>query len=181
MIGFDKPVVVNDTAESGDVDEPVKGLPVFPTETTNPAFCGSDRERNQKHEAEEPDSDERALGDVFPHSGEIEGLVRTDVGEEMQADVSESEKTQHAAEADEVGEIEDFAKRSDGEGDEQEAESPIAGEVLQELDGIGAELATVGTNGEEAERGEASKKDDRLGPFCSEDLTEEIVHVSSIS
>jgi len=36
-------------------------------------------------------------------------------------------------------------------------------------------------DGEEAERGEASKKDDRLGPFCSEDLTEEIAHVSSIS
>ena len=181
VVGFDQPVVVDDATKRGNVDEAVEGLPTLAAKTTDPACSGSERKRNQKNKRGETNGDEGAFGDVFQHAGEIERLVRSNIGEEVQADVGESEETEHAAEADEVRKIEDFAQRGDGESDEQEAEGPIASEVLEEFDGIGAELAVVSASGEEAERRQAGEEDHELGPFGGEDLAEGFAHVSSIS
>lgn len=172
---------MDDAAKRGDVDEAVESLPAFSTEAANPALCGSDGERNQENKSGEADGDERALGDVFPHGGEIEGLVGSDVGEEVQANVGESEQTNHAAEADEIGEIEKFAQRSDGKSDEEEAQRPIASEVLKEFDGIGAELSVVGAGGEEGERGEAKEKDDNFAPTAGEEFAKSVAHVSNFA
>jgi hypothetical protein len=77
----------------------------------------------------------------------------------MQAHVGKSEKAKHAAEADEIRNIEQLAQWCDGQGEQQEAECPIAGEMLDIFDGIGGELAVIGTQAEIAEGRKAKKED----------------------
>jgi hypothetical protein len=86
----------------------------------------------------------------------VEGLVGTEVGKEVEADIAKGEQAEHAAKTDEVGEMEEFAKGSDREGDQEEAKSPVTSEVLDEFDGVGAELAGISARTEKAQRGEAS-------------------------
>jgi hypothetical protein len=109
----------------------------------------------------------------------VEGLVGTEIGEEVQADVEEREEAEHAAKTNEVGELEEFAEGSDGEGNEKEAEGPVTGEVLDEFNGVGGELAVIGASREETQRGKASEENDGLGPFAGEELAE-LTHVSNI-
>ena len=108
-------------------------LPALAAETANPARRGSERQRNQQHESRETHGDERALGDVLPHAGEIERLVGSEIGEEVQANVKKGEQAEHAAETDQFGKVEEFAKRRDAESEDQKAQRPIAGGVLNEL------------------------------------------------
>jgi len=144
MIGFNEPIVVDHAAESADVDEPVQRLPALAAQAANPTSGGGQRKGDQQYEAEEPHGDKGPLGHILPHAAEIESLVRPNVGEEVQANVEESEQAEHAAEANEVGKLQELAERRDGEGDEQEAQRPITGEVLDEFDRIGGEFAVTG-------------------------------------
>src|SRR6267143_3810320 len=116
-------------------------LPALAADATNPARGRSNRQRNQGYESRKAYGDEGALGDVFPHGGEIERLVRSEVGEEVQGDVKEGEEAKHAAEADEVGELEKFTERRDAKGEDEKAEGPVSSSMLEEFDGIGAEIA----------------------------------------
>ena len=68
-------------------------------------------------------------------------MIGPEIGEEVQADVEKREEAEHAPEANEVREIQELAQRSDGERDQQEAQRPVSGEVLNEFDGIGGEVA----------------------------------------
>jgi predicted nuclease with RNAse H fold len=179
VIGFDEPIVVNDAANCRNVDEAMKQLPTLAAEATNPVFRGSEGEWNQQEETEKADGNERALVDVFPHAAKVKGLIGTEIGKEVEADIEEGEKSEHATKANEVGELEEFAEGSDGEGDEEEADGPVAGKVLHEFDGIGGELAIKATCSEKAERGKASEENEGLGPFAGEELAE-LAHVSSI-
>jgi hypothetical protein len=88
----------------------------------------------------------------------------------MEGDVEKGEQTEHAPEADEVGEVEQSAERSDRKGDEQEAESPVSGEVLNKFDGICAEPAVISAGGEEAEGREAEQKNADFGTAAEENL-----------
>ena len=170
MIGFDQPVVVNNTAEHADVDQTVQGLPAPATQATNPTFSGSQSERYEQDEAEEAHGDERTLGDVFPHAAEIEGLVRANISEEVQTDISEREEAEHAAEADEVGEIQELTQGRDSQRDQKEAQRPVAGEVLDEFNGIGGELTAIRAPTEIAKWRQAKQEDGGLGPAGQEDL-----------
>ena len=180
MVGFNEPIVVDYAADGRDIDKAVEHLPVLAAETTDPTCSGSDCEGNQENKRGEADGDEGTLGDVFEHAGEIEGLVGTDVGEEVQADVGEGEEAEHAAKANEVRKIEESAQRRDSESDEEEAEGPIACEVLEEFHGIGTELAVEGARGKEAKRRKTRGEGNGLGPIGGKDLAEGGAHVSSI-
>lgn len=140
VIGLDEPVVVDNAGEGGHVDEAVESLPVFSAETANPTSCRSNGQRNEQNEPGEADGDEGALGHVFHHGSKVEGLVGTNVGEEVEGDVEESEETEHATETDEVGKVEKLAEGSDGECDEEEPKGPIPGEVLEKCHGLGADI-----------------------------------------
>ena len=109
------------------------------------------------------------FADVLPHCGEIEALVGAEVREEVEAGVEKGEEAEHAAKANEIGEFEEFSKRSDAESEDEEAECPIAGGVLNELDRIRAEVCGESAPDEDAERHEAQKKDGNFGPLVGED------------
>ena len=87
----------------------------------------------------------------------------------MEAGVEKGEEAEHAAKANEIGELEEFAKRRDAESEDEEAERPIAGGVLNELDGICAEICGESAPDEDAERDEAQKKDGNFGPLVGEE------------
>lgn len=179
VVGFNEPIVVNDTAKGADINESMEQLPALATEATDPIFCGSERERNQENKTEKTDGDEGTLVDILPHAAKVEGLIGTEIGEEVEAGIEEGEKAEHTSETNEIGEGEKLAQGCNGESDEQEAESPITGEVLDEFDGIGGELAVIGTQGEEPKRGKTGEKNERLGPLAEEQLAEK-EHVSNI-
>src|SRR5258708_37642432 len=101
-------------------------LPPFAADAANPACRGSNRQRNQGYESREAHGDERALGDVFPHGGEIKRLVWPEVGEEVKAHVKESKETEHAAKADESQEIEKFSGWRDAKREDKKTQNPIA-------------------------------------------------------
>ena len=85
----------------------------------------------------------------------------------MQRDVEKSEQAEHAAEANEFGKIEDSAKRCDREREDEEAESPVAGLMLEEFDGICGEIVVKTAPDEYQQRNARKKKDESLGPFPS--------------
>ena len=143
-------------------------LPALAADAANPACRGSNRQRNQGHESRETHSDEGALGDVFPHPGEIEGLIGTEIGEKVQADVEKSEEAEHTAEADEVGELEKLAERRDAKSEDDETDRPITGAVLKSFDGIDAEIALDESPEQIDEGDQADQKDGRFGPFADE-------------
>ena len=99
---------------------------------------------------------------------DVEGLIGAEVGEKVKADIEKGEQAKHAPKTNEVREVEKPSERSDGEGDEEEAESPVAGKVLDEFDGIGAELPLVGARGEKSKRGKTGEKNDGLEPLAGE-------------
>src|SRR5258705_10372737 len=98
--------------------------PAPPAETANPACCRSNGQGNQEQKTEKPYCDERALGDIFPHGTQIERLIGAKIGEEVQADVEKGEEAKHAAETDEVRQVEELAKRRDGQGQNQKTQRP---------------------------------------------------------
>jgi hypothetical protein len=87
----------------------------------------------------------------------------------VQGDVKKSEEPEHAAEADEVGELEKLAERRDAKGEDEKPQRPIAGGVLQELNGIRAEITPDNSPEQIAERDQADQKDCDFGPFADED------------
>src|SRR5258708_35581804 len=100
-------------------------LPALAADTPNPARRRSNRQRNQQHKSTEANSDEWALGDVLEHSRKIKRLVGPEVGEEVQGNEEKGEKSEHAAEADKVRRIEEFAVRRDAKGEGQKQSRPV--------------------------------------------------------
>jgi hypothetical protein len=96
-------------------------------------------------------------------------LVRSDVGEEVQANIEESEEAQHAAEADQVREIKKFSKRRNREREDEEAERPIAGSMLNEFDGIRAETRMKRTPEERSEGDQTDEEEGGFGPLAGEE------------
>jgi hypothetical protein len=86
----------------------------------------------------------------------------------MEASVKESEEAEHTAKTNEFGELEEFTKRRDAESEDEEAEDPIAGGVLESLDRIWAEIAGERSPYEKGERHEAKKKDGNFDPLDGE-------------
>lgn len=148
VVGFHKPIIMDDAAKSRDINEAMKHLPALAAEAANPVFRGSEREGNQQNETEKANGNEGAFVDVFPHAAKVKGLVGAEIGKEVEADVEKGEQAEHAAETNEVGELEEFAEGSNGEGDEKKAKGPVTGKVLYEFDGIGGELAVVSASSE---------------------------------
>jgi len=144
-------------------------LPALAAETPNPARRGSNRQRNQQYKSSETHGDEGALGDIFPHPSKIEGLVRPEISEKVQGDIEKSEQPEHAAEADEVRELEELAEWRNAKGEDEKAKCPIPGGVLQEFNGIRAEIAPDDAPDQTAEGDQAEKKDGDFGPFADED------------
>jgi len=86
----------------------------------------------------------------------------------MEASVKESEEAEHTAKTNEFGELEEFTKRRDAESEDEEAENPIAGGVLESLDRIWAQIAGERSPYEKAEGHEAKKKDRNFDPLVGE-------------
>src|SRR6201987_6572868 len=84
--------------------------PAPSAETANPACGRSNGQWNQEQETEKPYCDERALGDIFPHGTQIEGLIGAKIGEEVQADVEKRKEAENGTETDEIRQVEDLAK-----------------------------------------------------------------------
>src|SRR5467141_2154487 len=144
-------------------------LPALAADATNPARGRSNRQRNQGYESRKAYGDEGALGDVFPHGGEIERLVRSEVGEEVQGDVEKSEEAKHAAEADEVGDLEQFAERRDAKSEDDETDRPITGAMLKSFDGIDAEVTPDESPQQIGEGNQADHKNRDFSPFADKD------------
>src|SRR6202030_211285 len=98
-VGLDQPVVVHYPQNSNDVNRAVERLPATATEAPDPALRGSDRQRDQEQKRQKTDGDKTALGHILKHSGDIERLVRAEIGEKMQASVEKSEQAEHATKA----------------------------------------------------------------------------------
>ncbi len=73
----------------------------------------------------------------------------------MQAGVKKGEEAEHAAKANKVGEFEEFTEWRDAESEYEETKRPIAGGVLDELDGICAEVCGESAPHKYAERHKA--------------------------
>ncbi|PYT51572.1 MAG: hypothetical protein DMG44_01990, partial [Acidobacteria bacterium] len=104
-----------------------------------------------------------------------EGLVGAEVGEEVQAGVKKSEKAEHTAEADEIRQVEKFAKRSDGQGEDEKAQDPVTGSVLKEFDGIGAQPVVQRAIDEAEKRDETKQEEDDFGPFAGENSSHAVI------
>jgi len=86
----------------------------------------------------------------------------------MEAGVKKGKEAQHAAKTNEFGNLEQFTKRRDAESEDEEAEDPIAGGVLESFDLIWPQIAGKRSPYEKAERHEAKKKDGNLDPLVGE-------------
>ena len=87
----------------------------------------------------------------------------------MQGDVEKGEESEHAAKADEVREPQKLAKRRDRKGEDQETDRPIAGGVLQVLNGIRTKIALDDSPHQIAEGHQAENKNGHFGPFANQD------------
>jgi len=189
VVRFDEPVIVDDTTESSKIDETVEGLPVPAAKTADPAFSGRDGQGDQQQKTSETDSDKRSLADIFEHASEVKRLIRADIGEEVEAHAEKGKQAQHAAQANKIREVKELPDRSDGEGDQKKAKSPIAGEMLKESDGLGANVGgqrkssqqSHHSPGDVAEGNQAEKKYDDFRPRALQELAQGITHVSNIS
>jgi len=175
VIGLHQPVVVHHAAKSAHINQAMKRLPTLAAEAAYPTFRGRERKRNQKNEAEKAHGDEGPFRNILPHAGQIEGLIGSDVREEVKTNVGESKETKHAAKANQVRKLEELAQGRDQKRDKQQSQRPIAGEMLDEFDGIRRELALVRAPAEKTERGEACEEDNGLGPLAGKQLA----HVSN--
>jgi len=79
--------------------------------------------------------------------------------------VEKSKEAEHAAETDEIRQVEELAKRRDAQGENQKTQSPPAGGELNELDRIGAKAVIESAPGEPAKRNQANEEEDNLGPL----------------
>jgi len=95
--------------------------------------------------------DIRPLCDVLEDVGQVKKLVQHQVGTEVERRVEEREETQHAPEADDGVPPAEPAKRRDGERDREKTESPDAGLVGDDLDGIRAKLSPDAAENEACE------------------------------
>src|SRR5258705_5735497 len=125
------------------VDAAMTSLRALSTQTANPACRRSKGKRNQQNKGCEADSDEGTLDDVFQHSRNVEGLVGTEIGEKVEAHVKESKKAEHAPEANQLRKIQDLAKWSDAQGENEKTQRPITCLMLEKFDRIGSEVATI--------------------------------------
>src|SRR2546425_4763519 len=162
---------MNDAGHGAHVNCAVQRLPTPPSQAANPSRSGGNRERNQKQEAREAHRDVLALGHVLPHSGKTEGLVRPNVRGEVQANVEEREQAKHAAKTNQLRQIQELAEGRDAEREDQEAERPIAGSVLDEFDRVRAELARERTPDQSGKRHEAHSEDHNFGSFAGQELS----------
>src|SRR5579872_908558 len=102
-------------------------LPAFAPHTADPAAGGRNRQGQHTQESGESGKDEPALNNVQPDLMEIEKLVDSKPGQEVQAGIEKGEQPDHAPETDEVGQVEEFAQRRDGQGRNDEADGPVSG------------------------------------------------------
>jgi len=93
----------------------------------------------------------------------------------VQARVKKSEKAEHAAKADEIRLVEEFAKRSDGQGEYEKAQDPVTGGVLKKFDGIGAQPVVERAIDEAEKRDETKQEDEDFGPFASENSSHAVI------
>jgi hypothetical protein len=87
----------------------------------------------------------------------------------MEAGVKKSEEAEHAAKANQFGELEEFAQRRDAKSEDEEAKRPITRGVLDELDGIRTKISSKCAPNENAKRRQTEKKNRNLGPFVDEE------------
>jgi predicted metal-dependent peptidase len=92
----------------------------------------------------------------------------------VQADVKKREESQHTAKADKVGKVEKFAKWRDAEGENEKAQRPITGGVLNELDGIRAKIVGKETPNQNAQGHETEQENEYFGPISDEDGAHEV-------
>ena len=87
----------------------------------------------------------------------------------MQGDVEKSEEPEHAAKADEIGKLEEFAERRNAKGEDEKTQRPISGGVLQKFNRVRAELAFDDAPDQLAKRDKTKKKNGGFGPFADEE------------
>ncbi len=162
---------MNHPGDRRKIDGAMQYLPAPPAEAANPACRRSNGQWNQEQETEKAYGDEWALGDIFPHGGKIQRLIEAKIGEEVQADVEKGEEAEHAAETDEIREVEELAKRCDAQGENQKTQSPPACGELNELHGIGAKAVMKSAPDEPAKRNQTKKEEDNLGPLAGKEST----------
>ena len=93
----------------------------------------------------------------------------------MQAAVEKGEEAQHAAEADQFGQVKDLAQRSDGEGDHQKSQGPVSGAV-RECTASGSGIVSAADECRQidgCERAETHDKQSGYAPFAGEDFAGE--------
>ena len=93
----------------------------------------------------------------------------------MQAGVKKRKQAKHAAKANQLRNVKELAQRRDGQGDEEEAECPIAGRVLNEFERIGDGVAAPKRPDDRRQRTQPENKKDRFRVFAGE----ESVHAAS--
>jgi hypothetical protein len=96
-------------------------------------------------------------------------LIGAQVNEEMETGIKEGEEAEHAAKANEIGELEEFSQGRDAKSEDEEAERPITSGVLESFDWIRAEIAGERFPYEKAERNETKEKNRNFGPFIGEE------------
>src|SRR5260370_31663838 len=132
---------MNNAAARADVNRAMQHLPAAPTEAANPARRGSNRQRYQQNESGKSHGDERALVHIFPDFGKVEDLIEQKISGEVQAGVEKRKQAKHAAKANQLRNVKELAQRRNRQRDEEEAERPIAGRVLNEFERIGDGVA----------------------------------------
>jgi hypothetical protein len=93
----------------------------------------------------------------------------------VQARVKKSEKAEHTAEADEIRQVEKFAERSNGQGEDEKAQDPVTGGVLKKFDGIGAQAIVQRAIDKAEKRDETKHEDDDFGPFAGENSSHAVI------
>ena len=96
-----------------EINGAMQHLPALSAEAANPARRRCHCQRNQKQETEKADSDEWSLGNVFPYGRKIERLIGAKIGQEVETHVEKSKEAKHAAETDEIREVEKLAEGRD--------------------------------------------------------------------
>jgi hypothetical protein len=92
-------------------------------------------------------------------------LIGAKIGEEVHAHVEEGEEAEHAAETDEVRKVEELAKGSDAQGEDEETKGPVTGGMLKKFDGIGAQVVVKSAIDETDKWEKTDQEDDHFGPF----------------
>ena len=95
LVELYEPEVVDDSAGGSHINQPMKLLPAFTSETANPLLCGSYGEGDHQYEAGEAQRDVRPLRHVFDHRWKIEVVVQPHIRSEVKETVEEAEQTQH--------------------------------------------------------------------------------------